>query len=232
MKVTFEVPATIYDLELGRYQEFENIISSNKDLEGMDNFLTMKMVSIFCNFPLQNLEKIPVKDYEKVVSHLNSLFKDKGKFKEIIEIDGIKFGFIPKLDDLTLGEYVDIDNYIKEVKHYHKLMAVLYRPIIAKIGNSYVIEPYEGSEKYAETMRKASVGHTMGALLFFWSLTAELLTATKNYLAEESKKTSMENGQPLLGNLAGISQSTISALEMSLELMQSQNNLFTSVSLN
>ena len=29
-------------------------------------------------------------------------------------MDGVEYGFIPKLDDITLGEYIDIDNNIKD----------------------------------------------------------------------------------------------------------------------
>ena len=52
-------------------------------------------------------------------------------------------GFVPKLDDITLGEYVDIESNISDwQKDAHKAMAVLYRPVNFKAKDKYGIAPY------------------------------------------------------------------------------------------
>ena len=61
-------------------------------------------------------------------------------------VNDIEFGFIPSLDEMTFGEYVDIDTYIKDWKQMHKAMAVLYRPIEAKYDDRYNIVAYDGEE--------------------------------------------------------------------------------------
>ena len=33
------------------------------------------------------------------------------------------------LDDMTLGEYIDLDNTLGEWQEMHKAMSILYRPI-------------------------------------------------------------------------------------------------------
>ena len=54
------------------------------------------------------------------------------------------FGFHPKIDDLTLGEYVDIETFAKE-NDLASMMSILYRPITEEQGNRYNIEPYQTS---------------------------------------------------------------------------------------
>ena len=55
------------------------------------------------------------------------------QFKKInvkyINGDEVEFGFIPKLDNISLGEFVDLDSYMSDWDNMHKAMAVLYRPV-------------------------------------------------------------------------------------------------------
>ena len=39
---------------------------------------------------------------------------------------GVEYGFIPNLDDMSFGEYVDLDTYIGDWQNIHRAMAVLY----------------------------------------------------------------------------------------------------------
>lgn len=38
-------------------------------------------------------------------------------------------GFLPKLDEITLGEFIDVESNIGDWQNIHKAMAVLYRPV-------------------------------------------------------------------------------------------------------
>jgi hypothetical protein len=58
-------------------------------------------------------------------------------------MDGVEYGFIPNLDDMSFGEYVDLDTYLGDWQNIHRAMAVLYRPIREKRGERYNIVPYE-----------------------------------------------------------------------------------------
>jgi len=60
--------------------------------------------------------------------------------------------FIPNLDDITNGEYVDLDTYIPDWDEMHKAMAVLFRPVIQNLKDKYIIEDYKGSAKYSDDM--------------------------------------------------------------------------------
>jgi hypothetical protein len=71
----------------------------------------------------------------------------------------------------------------------HKAMAVLYRPVTARVANRYDIEKYEGSDKYANKMLDIPLDIAVGAMLFFWTLGSDLSQASLKSLAMENQMT-------------------------------------------
>ncbi len=135
-----------------------------------------------------------------------------------------EFGFITNLEEISFGEYVDLENNLLKWEDYHKAMAVMYRPIVEKHGDKYKIEPYVSSANYAEVMEYAPLDICLAAKLFFWNLEKELLQATLHYLEREimkSKKlkTSLAKELNLASNGDGINQYMQSLRETSLDLM-------------
>jgi hypothetical protein len=231
MKVKFQVPASLKDIPLKDYIAYQKILDANKDAQESE-FVTMKMVSIFCNVSYEDLQKLSLTQYDVVVQMLQDVFGQKPTFRNRIKIGDTDFGFIPKLDDISLGEYVDLENYMKSPTTYHKAMAVLYRPVTLKVKETYLIEDYEGSDKYAEFFLDCDLETALGAMLFFWNLGKELLGSMKTYLQEELMTMNTENAHSSGSGGDGINQSFISQMEASLELMKSQNWHSINVSLN
>jgi hypothetical protein len=231
MKVKFQVPASLKDIPLKDYIAYQKILDANKDAQESE-FVAMKMVSIFCNVSYEDLQKLSLTQYDVVVQMLQDVFGQKPTFRNRIKIGDTDFGFIPKLDDISLGEYVDLENYMKSPTTYHKAMAVLYRPVTLKVKETYLIEDYEGSDKYAEFFLDCDLDTTLGAMLFFWNLGKELLTDMKTSFQEELTTMNTENAHSSGSAGDGISPSFISQMEASLELMKSQNWHSINVCLN
>lgn len=231
MKVKFQVPASLADIPLRHYIEYQKILDANKDAQDSE-FVMMKMVSIFCEVPYLDLQKLSLTQYDVVVQMLRDVFNQKPTFKNKVKVNGVEYGFIPKLDDITLGEYVDLENYMKSATTYHKAMAVLYRPITLKVKETYLIEEYEGSEKYSNEFLDCDLETVLGAMLFFWNLGKELLQSMKAFSEEELMKTNTVKEVNSDNAGAGINQSFILQMEKSLELMQSQNWHCINVCLN
>ena len=126
-------------------------------------------------------------DLNYAITKISDLFKKIPELVTIFKINGTEFGFIPNLNDITAGEYMDLDGYITDWEDSHKSMAVLYRPIKQKLGNRYLIEEYEGSDKYSQLMLDAPMDVVLSSKVFFWTLGRELLKSTINFL-EESKE--------------------------------------------
>ena len=63
-------------------------------------------------------------------------------------------------------------------------MAVMYRPITRKFKDVYDIEKYKGTDD-KEIFKNASISVYLGAQVFFWNLTNDLLKLIPQYLEKE-----------------------------------------------
>ena len=143
MKVKIQVPESLREISLEQYQKYEKI---NTEANQNSNFLLHKTVEIFCNLNLQNVIKVQFNSVMEVVRIINDLFNKDAKLVPTFTMDGIAYGFVPDLDKITLGEYIDLDTTLGDWSNMHKAMAVLYRPIKDTLKDKYIIEDYKGSE--------------------------------------------------------------------------------------
>ena len=74
---------------------------------------------------------------------------------------------IPNLDEITFGEFIDLEKYQYNMESLDKIMAILYRPIVRSMGDRYEIEPYN-ADGDSEVIKKMSAGTAIAALLFFY----------------------------------------------------------------
>jgi hypothetical protein len=204
MKVDIYIPEKLSDITLEQYQKFAKL---NTEENQNTNFLLHKMVEIFCRLDLKDIARIKYQYVNSIVSDLNNIFNTKTELIQTFKLKGVEYGFIPKLDDITLGEYIDLDNNISDWETMHKAMAVLYRPITLQKGDRYQIEEYTAKED-TEKFKDMPLDVVMGSLVFFWSLSSELLQTTLKYLAKEMEgNLTTQQRQALEESGVGISQS-------------------------
>jgi len=234
-QIELEVPTTLSDIKLWQYQKYMKIIEQNKtedaeDEEKINDFLNMKLVEIFCNISLKDVVKIPLKEYNKVLDVLNKAFEEKPKLIQRFDLLDVDMGFIPKLDEITLGEYVDIETNITDWQKMHKAMAVLYRPVNFKAKDKYGIAPYKVNEEIQEAMKDMPLDVAISSMVFFYDLGKELLGAIPKYLKQNMKKEDMQTlDNHLQKNGGGINQFMHSLKEMSETSMQLPNFHSTNV---
>ena len=184
MEYKLTVPTSLGEIPLKHYQDFLKVQQNSTDEE----FIAQKMVEIFCGIRLFDVAKIQLKSLNELVIHFTELFSSKPEFKQTFKIKDLEFGFIPNLEEITFGEYVDLESHLSNWQTYHKAMAVLYRPIKTRIKDKYEIVEYNPNEDMQELMKFAPLEVCLGASLFFWSLGNELLQATLSYLETEIMK--------------------------------------------
>jgi len=219
MKVQIDVPDSLKDITLEQYQKFEKLnTEENKD----SSFLLQKMIEIFCNLNLRDVANIKYKSVQEITKHLNKVFDVKTDLTPTFKLGGIEFGFIPVLDDMTLGEYIDLDTYLGDWENMHKAMNVLYRPITVNNKNRYNIEDYKESDN-TELFKDMPLNIAMGSLVFFWNLNSELLQITLKYLNQETRKMTLEQRQVLEKNGDGYPLSMDSLKKILPDLTQLQN---------
>ena len=215
MKIEINLPSDLSEISLAQYQEFLKATENNTDEE----FLSQKIVSLFCNIPMQNVQFMKFTDVADIVTHMVNLFNtDKHKFVNRFTLGKTEFGFIPNLESISTGEYIDLENNLKENKDLHKAMAVMFRPIVKTKKDYYDIEHYQGTNNYAEVMKSAPLNVVLGAKVFFWNLEVELLKHSLVYLDKlvQSKTMISALKHNSTVNGAGISQS-INLLKETLE---------------
>ena len=151
---------------------------------------------------------LPLTEFSGIIGHIAELFKEDTPLQRTFEMTDpngqtVKFGFIPKLDDISLGEFIDLDRYISDWQEMHKALAVLYRPVVFEKKDLYLIEDYDGSDKYSDVMLDAPVNVALGATVFFYRLGSELSRHMMDYLGKQLKVDS-ELQQTLEQNGVGI----------------------------
>jgi len=197
MKLAITIPTDLSEIKLSQYQKFLKIVDQNEESE----FIHHKMIEIFCNVELKYVNQFKRKQIVQIVTTINNLFEKIPPFKNKFTLNGTEYGFIPNLDDISQGEYMDLDNYMVDIADLHRCMAVMFRPIKTKSKEKYIIEPYEGSDVYADKMLDAPLDIVLAARVFFYHLGNELLKSTLTYLEENpqmqllmSKQTSAKDG--------------------------------------
>ena len=186
------------------------LIDFNKGTKSKEAEETIAALS---NIPKDLINQLELKDVAVIMSKMAELqAKQDGSLKRIIEIEGVRYGFHPDLDSITLGEYADIESMIKNdmEKNMPELMAVLYRPIVEEKNNVYTIEAYNGDISIrTEQMKKMSAEQVQSALVFFWGFVSVLLKTLESYLMQVQKEMKMQSlPNPLQKNGVGSEFST------------------------
>lgn len=216
MKIELTIPTTLNDIKLAQYQKFLSIVKDNEESE----FLQQKMVQLFCGIDLKDVAQIRYKDVAEITANINNLFTKENQLIQRFKMGGVEFGFIPNLDEMSTGEYMDLDTYITDWDTMHNAMAVLYRPITNKLGNKYQIEEYKGSITYADVMRHAPLDVVLGAMVFFYNLGNDLLKSTINYLETNQEVQNILNKHNLENVGDGIQVSMLLLKETLEDLMK------------
>ena len=231
MELQINVPTSLNEIPLKHYVDFLKVQEGSNDEE----FVAQKMIEIFCGIRLIDVAKIKLSSLNEMVAHFSQLFEQTPKFQPTFKIGDKEYGFIPNLEEITFGEYVDLENNLQGWDNYNKAMAVMYRPIKRRIKDKYEIEEYTGTKEYQEVMQKAPIDVCIAASVFFYNLGNELLMATLTYLEKQIKKdpsisATLAKQLNLENNGGGISQYMDSLRETLLNSMKLPSSDYLNVS--
>jgi hypothetical protein len=182
MAIKITIPTSLSEITLRQYKRFLEV---QKEIDN-DLALNSKMIEIFCNVKLEKVMLLKINDTNQIIEMLSNIFESKPNLVSKFKLNGIEYGFHPQLDDLTLGEYIDLDNFIGDWDNMEKAMNVLYRPILVKVKEKYSIEEYRvGTESELLDMPMDAV---MSSVFFLWNLGLELSTVMTNYLDNQDNE--------------------------------------------
>lgn len=119
-KLKLVIPESWDDLKLSQYIEF-----ITTDFETLSDINKMfRVVSIMCDIDEADINKMNLEQINMIISELDWVYtKPKYEFARIVTIDNIKYGSIPNFNNIKVGEWIDIENYIKDFKkNIHKIL--------------------------------------------------------------------------------------------------------------
>lgn len=235
--ITLNIPSSLQDIKLNQYQKYvrdvQHLTEKEEMTEEQSEFANLKLLECFCGITMKEAYKLPMTEFNFIINHINEMFKKQSK--HILHFDmtdpnnnTVKFGFIPQLENISMGEFVDLEKYIGDWQQMHKAMAVLYRPVIHKRKEFYIIEDYEGSDKYSEVMLDSPIEAAIGAMVFFYNLSKELSKHLMDSLVNRLKEDS-DLQEALTLNGDGTNHYMHSLMEMSESLKKLQNYPFINV---
>ena len=200
MNIEINVPSSLAEITLGQYQKFLKIAENNPD----GNFLNAKMIEIFCGIPLSDSYKLKMSSVTAILDILNEMLAITPQHVERFKMNGVEYGFIPDLDEMSLGEYIDLDNNASKWEQMHVAMNVLYRPIKTSKVGKYNIEGYD--VKFPEVLKDMPLDAAIGSLFFFYNLGTELAKHTIQSLDSQAEMEVIQEQLTLAKSGVGINQ--------------------------
>ena len=184
MKVNLRIPTSLNEITIAQYQEFAKL-EANLD-KTKDTAIQLKLVEIFCKVPEVVVRNMKATDIAEICEIINTMFDTEHQLINRFRLKGIDYGFIPELDDMSFGEYMDLDTFISDNDNLHRAVNVLFRPIEYKRGNRYKIKDYNPDT--SETAKDFPLDAVLGAIVFFYSLGKDLSMVMLNSLDSKNEK--------------------------------------------
>jgi len=197
MELTLQIPENLTEITLGQYQKYLKMEKENED----ETFIAQKMIEIFCNTRLDYVMKMRWRDVQEIVTDLGIMFEEDQRLKKQFHLNGVNYGFIPNLDEISFGEFVDLDTYLGDWQEMHKAMQVLYRPVDISVRGRYNIKEYTAITD--DTMKEMPLAYALGAVFFLMNLGKELSVVMMDYLQKGILKQDILQKQGLTENMDG-----------------------------
>lgn len=180
-------------LQVPDYISIENYLNINS-YKGDSNFgRLVHSVSKITGREVNEVRKWSMETLTEIVNVFAEIADHKQEFHSLIEWNGELLGYA-NMRQATLGEYIDLENYCKDLENnMHKVAAILYRPIkkhrfktlsykvkqaIKMVNNKvenvfdwYTLEEYDAERRLEreESFKDFPVHIFLGALSFFLS---------------------------------------------------------------
>ena len=207
MEYEINIPTELKDITLKQYKAYEKVVQANAQDQNSERFINIKMLEIFCNIPFEYASKMKLNDFVEIVDKINVMLLEKPELVKFFKMGDSDFGFIPNLEEMTFGEYIDLDSNIGDAEKIEYVMAVLYRPVKQKVGERYSIHEYE-PELFREAMLNMPMDAVVSSILFFWNLGIDCTNAMMSYLSPQERALIRQQQEDLGINGGGLNQST------------------------
>ena len=196
-KPSFKINGTSYEFKEVTLKDYYTIkeVLGNPDAKAAE----FKIAEIITGCPVDQLRKLKYPDWlivwEEIANQITTMSSATESIVPIVEFKGKKYG-LPKIEDLTVGEFADLDIIMSSNNAETKMAeiaAVLYRPIIKQRGNTLTLEDYssEGFKDRLEAFEEFPLSAIRSANAFFLQSANSLLKNTADSLLKKEMKRGM-----------------------------------------
>ena len=163
------------------YEQIEQIISSDIP----SDYKAVHLISVLTGLSVEDIEHLPVKEIQKFLPALEFLNTEPETHKHQFEytVNGRKYKFRGKLDEITTAQYIDYRTYMQEEnKDVIKLMSCFLIP-----------EGHEYNDGYDMEQVQSDIGDmcwldVRAASFFFRLYLATFIVILKSYLKKTMKE--------------------------------------------
>ena len=204
MEVKLSIPTSLNEITLGQYQEFSKL-DITKEAEVQSN-----MIEIFGKVPTNVVRSMKAKDITDICTIINNMFDVEHQMLNRFDLNGVKYGFIPDLENMSFGEYVDLDTFIGDNDNLHRAMNVLYRPIDLLQGVRYTLKEYDPDTN--EDAKNYPLDAVFGAMVFFYDLGKDLSKVILNSSSKQNEQNlaqyldSLQNGDGTIPSMQSLTE--------------------------
>jgi len=194
---TINCPKSWADVSLGDYLQFYRQLKPYFNTEKYAEKAVLFATFNFTDITEEEYRELPQSTFSEIEKQMLELLNStKMPLIKSFQSGDTKYGFIPNLDDMSYGEYLDLISYTsKDIwENITTVMAILYRPITKSVLNTYSIEKYKGTTPEITDLflNILTMDVVFGAISFFLDLQTDLMKGTLTY----SMQTLMKNKDP------------------------------------
>ena len=168
MKVQIEIPQRIEEIPLKRWQEYAS-------LEDVDKENPVQAIAILSGISEKMVNKIPIRDLDRAAAAIiDALGDTERELAKLYTMDGLKYGFEPELDKMSIGMLADVTRAFDDPSTWNKALAILYRPVVREtkhLGGLYAVENYDadvpGFQERQEMFQDSPASLFAGVQAFF-----------------------------------------------------------------
>ena len=172
------VPTDWKDITIAEYQRYLQLAKTRRKTKDDE------IIAMFCKVDKDFIKKVKLKDKKVLVDKINKFVNSKNEreLEKRIKFKRKQYGFLPNLSKITTGEFVDIEEYGKDINaNLHRIMSVLYREVDREVGKFYSVKPYDPDELEINKFKDLPMSTTLSAIDFFFRLGKDLLEDLNNY---------------------------------------------------
>ena len=205
-KMDITIPETLDEILLGQFQRFHKATDGEKDVDTVNKLA----LNIFFGIPIKDFERVKARDVHTLVAMLNKALTTPPKLKMRFEMNGVEYGFIPNLNDISFGELINLDANAGMDK-LHLVMRILFRRIVdSNDKGMYKIASYNNDPTDEEVliMKDMPTGVALSAVNFIMTLgiqlTATTLKSSMSQASQQKLKEMLQKSGSGLGQFTGL----------------------------